>query len=123
MLPGSTYIIQSSMHDLGDSKTGRVGNRTGRNNNKTMCTLAISSMQGLTGDMWILGQPFFFEYNIGYDLSTTPPSMSFTSTREVPCGSCDHTAGLVATGVSPARTGRPRVLSGLPRMPSFDVTQ
>eukprot|EP00928_Gymnodinium_smaydae_P094738 TRINITY_DN7_c0_g2_i1.p1 TRINITY_DN7_c0_g2~~TRINITY_DN7_c0_g2_i1.p1 ORF type:complete len:654 (+),score=114.04 TRINITY_DN7_c0_g2_i1:108-2069(+) len=45
-------------------------------------------------DVWILGAPVFYEYVVGFDRSTSPPEVTFSSEA---CGSCAESDGDVAT--------------------------
>lgn len=94
---------------------------------KQVCAPAFSVMEYNTqknGPVWILGTPLFYEYKVGYNLDTKPPSLSLQPTKESPCGSCDEKAGLVTadTVVAPAgsSSSRPLRMEGTPRMPNLD---
>jgi hypothetical protein len=50
------------------------------------------------GPAWILGMPLFYEYVVGFDRSTSPPEISFSTEL---CGSCIETN---TTQISLART-------------------
>mmetsp|Transcript_130007 Transcript_130007/g.259346 ORF Transcript_130007/g.259346 Transcript_130007/m.259346 type:complete len:555 (-) Transcript_130007:161-1825(-) len=97
-----------------------------------MCMPAFQEMEYNTvmnGPVWILGTPFFYDYQVGYDMGTTPASVSFASVAESPCGSCNKKAGLVTSDVSTGaaatsqRVRWPRWLPGAPREPRIDVSQ
>eukprot|EP00929_Paragymnodinium_shiwhaense_P032534 TRINITY_DN18017_c0_g1_i1.p1 TRINITY_DN18017_c0_g1~~TRINITY_DN18017_c0_g1_i1.p1 ORF type:complete len:569 (+),score=127.54 TRINITY_DN18017_c0_g1_i1:75-1781(+) len=93
---------------------------TGRK--RMVCMPAFSAMGYETeenGPVWILGSPLFYKYEVGYDLSTSPPSMSF---RDGGCDTCSG-ATLVArserlTHGGNATIGRGRRVRGRPRMPT-----
>lgn len=94
---------------------------------RTVCMPAFAGQQFLPedgGPVWILGLPLFFKYEVGYDISMNPPSMSF---REHLCGGCEEPA-LVARAservraVGNATLGRGRRLSAPPRMPSINLS-
>lgn len=103
----------------------------------TVCSPAFSTMEYNTennGPVWIFGTPLFYEYQVGYDLSTKPPAMSFSDEK---CGSCgeEHEkekdtekekASFMNKGVfvdRSFRTRQPRQVLGPFRMPDIDVTQ
>jgi len=77
----------------------------------------------LNGDVWILGTPIFYAFNVNYDLDGSPPSMSF---EEESCGTCEDQAQaeLVIEGrrsdVATASRG-PRQMRGAWRLPTIDV--
>jgi len=101
--------------------------------NKTkLCTLAFQEMAYNTvknGPVWILGTPFFYEYQIGYDMGTKPASLSFASVAQSPCGNCNKQAGLVTNDISSGaaatsqRMRWPRWLPGAPRQPRIDMNK
>mmetsp|Transcript_133052 Transcript_133052/g.332090 ORF Transcript_133052/g.332090 Transcript_133052/m.332090 type:complete len:529 (-) Transcript_133052:58-1644(-) len=101
----------------------------------TVCTPAFGTMDyntQLNGPVWILGTPLFYEYQVGYELNSQPPGLSF-STAE--CGACEDgeikaapnkTAFLTKErsilGGRHSRGQRlPRRISGPPRIPKFDT--
>jgi hypothetical protein len=61
------------------------------------------------GPVWILGTPVFYAYKVGYGLKSEPPSISFTSVKDSPCGSCGSSnaaASLASDVVTPHRPRR-----------------
>jgi len=70
------------------------------------------------GPIWLLGSPFFYEFNVHFDLSSEPPSLAFESVKEVPCGVCDKKLGFLSTGTS-STFRHPHKLSGPARRPSM----
>lgn len=84
-------IMESEMHYVIKHQLGlfpsRVAEPTGR---KTpVCTPAFGTHDYTTennGPIWVLGTPFFYAYQVGYDLSSKPPSVSFSPE---PCGRCE----------------------------------
>lgn len=38
------------------------------------------------GSLWVVGLPLFYEYNVGFDLTTNPYSVAFS---EAPCATCE----------------------------------
>lgn len=117
-MPGWSYVIESA-------EDGLV---------PRMCQPAFGAMDfdtELNGPVWIFGTPFFYMFEIGYDLESTPPGISLTSVEESPCGSCDSdgTVSLVSgsrTGaVASAKQRRqraPRRVQGR-RGPSIDMSR
>jgi hypothetical protein len=120
-LPGSSYVLERQFETQPD---GHSRQRT----EHTKCMLAFQAMEYNTwknGPVWILGTPFFYEYQIGFDMGTKPASMSFASLAQSPCGTCDKQAGLVTSDTSRAsqKVRLPRWLPGAPREPRIDVNQ
>merc|ERR1712032_1544052 len=64
------------------------------------CSLGFSAMEVTTdvnGPLWILGMSIFYEYHVGFDLSTSPHSISFTNVSQSdPCIRCDLSYSYVA---------------------------
>lgn len=107
---------------------------------KRQCEPAFSDMDYNTqknGPVWILGTPFFYTHEIGYDLQSSPPGISFTSLfgpQDAPCGSCGS-ARLVSHGNAlfsgstavdssvEQRRRQPRHMSGPNRRPSIDTSK
>merc|ERR1740123_1453272 len=120
-LPGSSYVLERQFETQPD---GHSRQRT----EHTKCILAFQAMEYNTwknGPVWILGTPFFYEYQIGFDMGTKPASMSFASLAQSPCGTCDKQAGLVTSDTFGASQSvrLPRWLPGAPREPRIDVNQ
>jgi len=100
-----------------------------------VCTPSFGSVKyhtKLNGPLWILGTPLFYEYQVGYDLTSSPPSLSFSDS---PCGACEDgeikdlapnaTAFLTRSrsiGRRSSARRMPRELSGPPRVPDLDTT-
>jgi len=69
-LPPSTYVVATGFND------------------QIICMPFFGEYDYETvqnGPIWIMGTPLFYEYEVHYDLSTEPPSLSFSKTS---CGSC-----------------------------------
>jgi hypothetical protein len=131
-LDGWSYIIETQEQEysyvyknvpgLGQMPIGK--NFTG--STKKVCSPAFSPMEyktSLNGAVWILGTPIFYQYQVGYDLESKPPAMSFTKSH---CGSCGQQASLVSESeqVSTQRKARePRQVLGPLRVPAFDFSQ
>mmetsp|Transcript_3282 Transcript_3282/g.6463 ORF Transcript_3282/g.6463 Transcript_3282/m.6463 type:complete len:577 (+) Transcript_3282:69-1799(+) len=63
---------------------------------KKVCAPAFAVMEyntKLNGPVWILGMPLFYKYQVGYNLVSEPPSVSFS---DEPCGACENEAALVS---------------------------
>lgn len=129
-LGGWSYIIETQEKEfkyiykevpgLGKLPVGK--NFTGEA--KKVCSPAFSTMEYSTeqnGPVWILGTPIFYEYQVGYDMQSKPPSMSFSDT---PCGSCGAPKTSLLSESKLASTNRrmPRQVDGPARMPNFDLT-
>lgn len=91
------------------------------------CFAAFDEMDYSTnanGNVWILGMPLFFQYQVGFDASKDSTSVSFSSEK---CGSCDkeqkkNTEKLSLLSQS-ERRHKPRQVYGRLRRTNFDVTQ
>jgi len=98
---------------------------------KKICTPAFGTMGYNTsknGPVWILGLPIFYQYRVGYELTSDPPAMSFS---EEPCGSCgpsglaDNKTDSISL-MAAKRSGsvrQPRLLRGPRRLPTIDVNE
>lgn len=94
---------------------------------RKQCSLAFGVANYYTstnGPAWILGTPLFYEFNVGFDLSSKPPAISFRQLNDTaPCGACDRGGSLVTastpTDGAAVSNQLPRWTSGPPRMPSF----
>lgn len=126
-LPGWAYILEST-HDDVDKNYQLQGldiNFAFFQNHvrKTkVCSPAFGAMEYKTkknGPVWILGTPFFYEFKVGYEMNSVPPSISFTSTDNSPCVSCGGEAALLASEGQAKR--RPRWISGPVRVPEFNL--
>lgn len=93
-----------------------------------VCSPAFGTMEyntKLNGPVWIFGTPLFYSYQVGYDLATNPPSMSFSSEE---CGSCKPPSEttdehqMLARKVK-TKTRVVREVSGPVRAPSFDISE
>lgn len=124
-LAGASYVLETHKGQVGK----RSMSRREAANVATTCILAFEEMDYPTvknGPVWILGTPFFYEYQVGYDMGTKPPSLSFASAAQTPCGSCNKQTGLVTSGVSTdanQAVQRPRWLPGAPRQPRIDINR
>jgi hypothetical protein len=121
-IPGSAYILRSKKtganmtevtygffsingHDDDDAYDG-------------ICMAAFSEYSQTTvlnGPVWILGTPFFYQYQVGFDMLSNPPSISFT---DEPCGSCDE-RGTVSHRPSLLSHSRARSIETAPRRPTW----
>eukprot|EP00930_Biecheleria_cincta_P082613 TRINITY_DN7231_c0_g1_i1.p1 TRINITY_DN7231_c0_g1~~TRINITY_DN7231_c0_g1_i1.p1 ORF type:complete len:505 (+),score=79.33 TRINITY_DN7231_c0_g1_i1:89-1603(+) len=75
----------------------------------------------LNGPIWIVGTPLFYDYKVHYDISSDPPSMSFT---ESSCGSCstDGSAHPAAVGLVRKKADVIRRHDAPVRMPQYDTS-
>jgi len=147
-MPGHAYVIEtklpdarslfSKIHDAGAAEQGSLGDtlvanvtadatatgRDGRSIQK-VCAPAFGVMEYNTltnGPVWILGTPFFYQFNVHFDLASDPPAVGFQSVEDEPCGTCSSSGSFVA-GNSAGRAvgmGWPRWQVGKPRQPSFN---
>jgi len=130
-LDGNSYVFvtrEDEVHYVTKHLFGifpvRVAVATGRKRN--VCLPAFASHSYNTqknGPVWILGTPLFYEFQVGYDLESKPPSITFADQS---CGSCASPA-LLASSARLAKDGgeraarrRPREVHGPIRTPSFD---
>jgi len=99
-----------------------------------VCLPAFGTMDYNTranGPVWILGTPLFYQFVVGYDVSTNPPSISFSDQTKTPCGTCGHAADpkvqLWAVPEDEAEEAKlgPRgiFVDQRPRMPRIDTTK
>jgi hypothetical protein len=96
--------------------------------NQNQCMPFISTFSYETaanGPIWIFGTPLFYEYQVHYDITTTPPSMSFAKST---CGQCvNNKVSLLSQSTqrvfdSSMTSLRHRLTSKI-RMPSFNTSQ
>lgn len=84
---------------------------------------AIDYTTTQNGPVWIFGTPFFYAYKIGFDLETA--GISFTSTADSPCGTCDSSGSLFSGSASVSsaekRRRQPRRVSRPNRGTSIDT--
>jgi len=132
-LTGWSYIIEThekefkyvyqNIPGLGKLPVGK--NFTGKTNK--VCSPAFSPMEYKTeqnGPVWIMGTPIFYEYQVGYDMETKPPAISFSN---VPCGSCGGEKTEKASFISHSvrtkggHARQPRQVNGPFRMPNMDL--
>eukprot|EP00930_Biecheleria_cincta_P047324 TRINITY_DN32785_c0_g1_i1.p1 TRINITY_DN32785_c0_g1~~TRINITY_DN32785_c0_g1_i1.p1 ORF type:complete len:550 (-),score=117.83 TRINITY_DN32785_c0_g1_i1:253-1902(-) len=108
-----TFVIQSTVEVVHREIKKLMGilpvqilNKT----NKSVCMPAFGKMEyptKLNGDVWILGTPLFYEFNVHYDRAAKPPTMALVAEE---CGRCEagqliRRASLLNTGKSTAATG------------------
>jgi hypothetical protein len=134
---GKTGINATTLDNIPVSEvTPSVG---GSNVSGKVCAPALGEMEYQTrtnGPVWIFGTPLFYQYVVGYDVSTNPPSIAFSDQGETPCGTCDPTVQLWASPASDfedddweeellekKETHRPIHINGLPRMPRIDTSK
>jgi hypothetical protein len=131
-LPGASYVYETIQDDIEYVHENLFGIfpidipvATGKKTR--VCTPAFGALtMASTYDVpvWILGQPLFYQYQVGYDLSTDPPAVTFMQDQ---CGSCEN--GLVqsdpASLISQKRTSvrKPNLVLGPRRMPSIDLSR
>jgi len=121
-LPGFAYVLESHQNDTDNVS---IHSLHGGSPNRT-CAPAFGKLDYQTqkhGPVWIFGTSFFYQFTVGYDLSATPPSISFRPADEAPCGTCDGEVGLVTASAGPARARRPRGWNGVARSPSVDTSR
>jgi len=85
---------------------------------KKACTSSIGAMEYRTqnnGPVWIFGQPLFYEYNVGYDMSTKQISL-----QKGQCEPCSTEGGPVSLSADSGRRW-PRAAHGEPRIPNYNV--
>jgi len=128
-LPGWAYVLESTREVAEDNKQlqGMDGevvllqNKTVPLSSHKVCSPAFGAMDYNTqknGPVWILGTPFFYQYHVGYDLHSSPPAISFTSTETTPCVNCGQQASLLT---STSKRRAPRWIPGPLRIPDMDV--
>eukprot|EP00929_Paragymnodinium_shiwhaense_P013373 TRINITY_DN121235_c0_g1_i1.p1 TRINITY_DN121235_c0_g1~~TRINITY_DN121235_c0_g1_i1.p1 ORF type:complete len:704 (+),score=159.67 TRINITY_DN121235_c0_g1_i1:186-2297(+) len=90
-------------HDHVESAAELGAKRTTRRFAERTCAPAFAPLDyytELNGPVWVFGTPFFYEYQVGYDLRAEPPAISFVSTKQSPCGSCDSNKSALVTEAS-----------------------
>lgn len=93
-------------------------------NSSKVCTPAFAETDFSTptnGPVWIWGTPLFYKFQVQYDISSSPPSMSFINK---PCGSCEESHSLLATerqDIDRSRGKQLRRLKGPLRLPTFNL--
>merc|ERR1712110_1306355 len=101
VLKQKVELVERVYKDLGPLGKLPVGvNKTGKF--EEVCMLAMSPMEYHTqknGPVWILGTPFFYAFNVAYDLEAEKPAIQFTSVKESPCNPCGGPS-LVDSGLS-----------------------
>jgi hypothetical protein len=137
-LTSSAYVLESpaskmealQLHSFlaGKSKAlnaSGAGNKTGK-----VCSPAFNTADFTTeanGPVWILGTPLFYDFVVGYDASSDPPSMAFSSQKDTPCGSCHpEKEGLKLLDMHGYQRGHQRRLRRLrkkPRMNAIDTSK
>jgi len=126
-LPGASYILETHSQQGHLTKASLPSDAAA--NLSTKCLPAFEQMEYPTlknGPVWIFGTPLFYEYQVAYDMGTTPPSLSFASVAQTPCGSCNKQTNLATSDVSTDATQalkRPRWLPGAPRQPRIDINR
>jgi len=138
-ITSSAYVIESpaskmealQLHSFMAGKSAALNSSASGAGNKTgkVCSPAFNTAEFTTetnGPVWILGTPLFFDYVVGYDASSDPPSMAFSSQKDTPCGSCspqkDGLKLLDMHGYQPSHQRRLRRLRKKPRMNAIDTS-
>merc|ERR1719379_227628 len=131
MMAGAGYVEETLQHELSHvvkhlAGLGNVSVPVKGTKTKKVCTPAFGPHAydtKLNGPVWVIGLPLFYEYQVGYDLTTTPPGIGFSEEK---CGSCGHpkkkppiTIPLLEEGETAVR--QPRFVTGPRRMPNIDV--
>mmetsp|Transcript_70326 Transcript_70326/g.139422 ORF Transcript_70326/g.139422 Transcript_70326/m.139422 type:complete len:529 (+) Transcript_70326:69-1655(+) len=86
---------------------------------RKICTSNFGVMEYQTqknGPVWIFGTPLFYEYDVGYDLSTKMMAL-----QKGKCEPCPSSAGMSLTHGSTTNPSWPRAAHGKPRVPYLDV--
>lgn len=129
-LNGWSYVLETVEDDTHFSreKLARMlslpaGPIEATDSDRKVCVPAFQPMEMQTeqnGDVWILGTPFFYQYDVHYNLVADPPAITFSSSA---CGSCNGTSSLFATGRSDLARRPPRQVSGAWRNPRVDTSK
>lgn len=91
---------------------------------KLVCAPAFGKTDFSTkqnGPVWIWGTPLFYKFQVQYDISSNPPSISLINQ---PCGTCSDSQSLIATerqDIDRSSGKKARRLTGPVRLPSFQV--
>mmetsp|Transcript_113431 Transcript_113431/g.315860 ORF Transcript_113431/g.315860 Transcript_113431/m.315860 type:complete len:516 (-) Transcript_113431:111-1658(-) len=120
-IPASTYVLEAlaeeahyvTKHLLGIFPV-QVPVRSGKT--RKVCTPAFGVQEYTTvknGPVWILGTPIFYEYQVGYDMQPSPPTISFNNAS---CGTCSPQTSLFAESAEVSKRISARIRSSTPRM-------
>mmetsp|Transcript_16272 Transcript_16272/g.35244 ORF Transcript_16272/g.35244 Transcript_16272/m.35244 type:complete len:538 (-) Transcript_16272:81-1694(-) len=90
-----------------------------------VCTPTFGKQEYQTeknGPVWILGTPLFYEYEVGYEMKSDKPGISFEHDN---CGQCTESGKVVTAMLGRAGDSRSSImtLKGAPRVPDRDLTQ
>jgi hypothetical protein len=129
-LDGWSYVLETVEEDVFNSRDKLsqmlalpAGPINAVSADRKVCVPAFQPMDMPTqvnGDVWILGTPFFYNYDVHYNLATDPPTITFAKSA---CGSCDATSSLFVEGRSDLTKRPPRQVSGAWRSPRVDVSK
>lgn len=130
-----TYIIQSTaevVHREIKKLMGILPVQILEKKKQSVCMPAFGKMNyptKLNGDVWILGTPLFYQFNVHYNRAARPPTMALVTED---CGRCEggqlaNRASLLNTEKSSAVTGsgnlaRLRKLSDSPVVGHYDTS-
>jgi len=85
-----------------------------------VCVPSLGSMEYRSqqnGPMWIFGTPLFYEYNVGYDMSTKQISL-----QRGQCEPCLEESGAISLTDLGTQRRWPRAVQGEPRIPHYDTS-
>lgn len=143
-LPGSAYVLETEQEEVQDVTKSLWGvfkvhfsKPTGKMVKTCMPAFgAHNYVTSSNGPVWIMGTPFFYQYQVGYDMAPKPPTIAFSDET---CGTCSEGAGGTLSGnprpllfSKSAQRGharvkhaapQPRKLGGKIRLPNIDTTQ
>jgi hypothetical protein len=115
-LPSNVYVMeamQDEVHYIKKYLFGLIPQMVPEPNGKKkkVCFPAFGTSNFTTqsnGPVWIMGTPLFYQFQVGYDISSNPPTIGFT---EDTCKSCGEDEGETkqaapaGSGSSPASAG------------------
>eukprot|EP00930_Biecheleria_cincta_P059397 TRINITY_DN45141_c0_g1_i1.p1 TRINITY_DN45141_c0_g1~~TRINITY_DN45141_c0_g1_i1.p1 ORF type:complete len:554 (-),score=115.76 TRINITY_DN45141_c0_g1_i1:63-1724(-) len=131
-MQAETYILKSTqevVHKEIKKLMGVLPVQVLEKKNSTVCMPAFGKMDyptQLNGDVWIFGTPLFYQFNVHYDRSADPPTMTFV---QEDCGECQagkrvgkSAAALLSSGTDSSGLAGLRQLSGAPVVGNYDTS-
>jgi len=128
----TTYVLKSTqevVHREIKKLMGILPVQILEKKNATVCMPAFGKMDYPTqqnGDVWIMGTPLFYEFNVHYDRSANPPTIAFV--RE-DCGQCQagkrvvkSPASLLTSNTGSTGLAGLRQLNDAPVVGSYDTS-
>jgi len=139
-LPPTLYVLETVAEEVKHVRKYLMGVlpvdlevHTGKTHK--VCVPAFGEMKydtKLNGPVWIFGTPVFYQYRVGYNLKSQPPTVAFS---DEPCGHCHEGEDSMASQANSTKVGlvtqrtlrrssrtAPLYVSGPIRMPEKDTS-